>query len=211
MADEPYVPLLPLAVYAIVAANGHGVLWAALGALTASVVLLAAPRPFEVGLPNFLMRGAVLWFAVLAVAGAVVSAPSSWLQRDALAVAFSGFAVIAFASLPSTPFTEYWTRISARPRDWTRPSFRRANVITTMLWGATFAAIATSMLLASSINTTAASTIFNWLLPLAVVLAAVLRTRTIWNEVGDDAMEEALGREPLWDVGPHPGDGPTAE
>src|SRR6476469_9534954 len=210
VADEPYVPLLPLVVYAIIAAN-HGVFWAALGALTAAVVLLVSPRRTEVGLSNFLMRGAVLWFTVVTVAGAIVTAESSWVQRDALALAFSGFAVIALASLASTPFTEYWTRMNAPPRHWTRAPFRHANVLTTMLWGATFAAIATSTLVASTINTAAASTIFNWLLPLAVVLAAVLRTRSIWDDFVDEAMDEALGREPLWDVGPQPRDGPTTE
>ena len=200
MADEPYVPLLPWVVFAIIAAQGHGVFWAALAALVIAVAMLTRPRKIDVGVPNFLMRGAVCWFGVLAVAGAVVTAPSSWLQRYAIAADALGVAALSFASLLSTPMSEYWTRLLAKRRHWTRPSFRRANVHTTMLWGVTFTAIALSSVLGSTLGN--AETVFNWLVPLGLTVAAVHRTKLIWDEFVDDAMEETLGRESLWDVGP---------
>ena|SRR5689334_15118672 len=166
--------------------------------------MLLRPRKVDVGIPNVLMRGAFCWFGALTIAGAFLTTPSSWLQRYALAAAPIGFAVIAFASLLGTPFTEYWTRLGARQRDWTRPSFRRANVFTTMLWGAVFAAFAVSCFLAAALDTVAAQTIFDWLLPLALIMWAVHRTSVIWDVFVDDAMEERLGRDALWDVGHTP-------
>jgi hypothetical protein len=193
--------MLPWVVFAIIAAQEHGVIWAASGALIVVSAMLIRPRKVDVGTPNVLMRGALCWFGALAVAGAFATAPSSWLQRNAVAAAAIGFAIIAFASVLDTPFTEYWTRLGARQRHWTRPSFRRANVFTTMLWGTTFAAIAFSCLVATGLDSIPAETVFDWLLPLGLTIWAVHRTKVIWDDFVDDAMEERLGRDSLWDVG----------
>lgn len=199
VADEPYVPLLPWVVFAIIGVNGYGTAWAAAAAAAVAVLLLIAPRRAAVGVRNVLMRGAVAWFALLAV---LALSNVSWIDRFGLALSTSGFAVIAFASLASTPFSEYWTRLGARPRHWNRASFRRANVFTTMLWGAMFAAVAVSNIVAVLVDQPAASMIFNWLVPLGLGVYGAYRTRTCWNEFVDEMMEQTMSREPIWDESP---------
>lgn len=199
MIDEPYVPLLPWVVFAIVDGTTHdATVWAAIAACGMSLLLLLAPRRVSVGLPNVLMGGAVAWYGAFVIACLVWSDPGSWLDRYSLAASAIGFTVIAFGSLAGTPFTEYFTRLAARRRHWTLPSFKRANVQTTMLWGVLFAAAAASHVVAAAFHTAATNTIFNWLVPLGFGVFVAYQTRSRWIEFIEETIDDHSGPETLW-------------
>lgn len=140
----------------------------------ATALIVSVPS-FVAGRPKTLEVATILFFAVLAVViFATDPGPTSFLDRYARALAAGGLAVIAFGSLAlGTPFTEQYAREQV-PRDrWDSPLFKSLNRRFTALWGAVFVAMACSHVAAGAIDTHRAETIFNWVIPIALVVWAV--------------------------------------
>lgn len=187
MGDEPYAALLPWAVYAVVdRARGDGPLWAAIAALITVATLLVTSSRGERTTRNVLLLGAMGWFGALAVAGALHRSDTGFLAHDGRALSAAGFALIAFGSLAFTPAVEHYTRPHVRSRRWDDPAFQRLNVLLTVIWGATFAGIALVHLVGASMETPEASTVFNWVMPIALAAIAAHRSRICWDDFNDD-------------------------
>jgi len=191
MGDEPYAALLPWAVFAVIdRAQGGGPLWAGLGALITAIALLLTSSRGEAGPRNVMVLGALGWFGALVVAAALHRSGSGFIVHDGQALSASGFALIAFGSLTFSPAIEHYTRPHVRSSRWDDPAFHRVNVRITLIWGATFTGVALANFVAASIGTTAAYTLFDWVVPLALAAIAAHRSRIWWDDFNDDDLFE---------------------
>ncbi len=99
---------------------------------------------------------------------------NDFLARYGRAIATAGLALIAFGSLAvGHPFTAQYAREQVDRSVWDSETFRVLNRRFTALWGAAFLAMACSHVIAGAIDTRRAETIFNWLIPIALVVLAV--------------------------------------
>ena len=64
------------------------------------------------------------------------------------------------------------------------------NVQITLIWAATFTAIALSHFVATAFRTPEAFTVFNWVVPIALAAIAAHRSRMCWDDFNDDEMFE---------------------
>lgn len=191
MGDEPYAALLPWTVFAVVdRARGGGPFWAALGALIAALTLFATCGRADKRTRNTIVVGAIGWFGALAIAGAVHGSDTGFLAHYGRTLSAAGFAVIAFGSLAFTPAIKYYTRPHVRASSWDDPSYHRVNIMITLIWAATFTLISVAHLVAASIGTPEAFTVFNWVVPIALAAVAAHRTRVCWEDFNDEDMFE---------------------
>ena len=105
MGDEPYAALLPWIVFAVVdRAHGGGPLWAGIGALiTAVACSLTSSRIDGLRHGNVIVLGAIVWFAGLAVAGALTSSDTGFVADNGRALSAAGFASSRSARSRSRP------------------------------------------------------------------------------------------------------------
>jgi hypothetical protein len=198
VGDEPYSALLPWAVFALIdRAHGGGPLWAACGAMITAVALLATSSRRERPARSVIMIGAVVWFTGLAVAGAMYGAHTGLVAHDGRALSATGFAVLAFGSLAFTPASDYYLRPYVRTGRLDEGAYQRLNVLITLIWATTFTAIAASHVLAVALGSAGASTVFNWVVPMALTVVAAHRTRVGWDDFNDDDLFEP---DPLRDL-----------
>ena len=191
MGDEPYAALLPWIVFAVVdRARGGSPMWAGIGALITALTLLLTSSRDRRRFGNIIVLGGVVWFAGLAVAGALHGSDTGFIADNGRALSAAGFALIAFGSLAFTPALEYYTRPHVRSSSWDDPAFNRVNVQITLIWAATFTAIALSHFVAFAFRTPEAFTVFNWVLPIALAAVAAHRSRICWDDFNDDEMFE---------------------
>jgi hypothetical protein len=141
-----------------------------------AAIAIAVPG-FRSGHPKVLELGAVVAFAGFTVV-ALIADPSvtSWLERYARAIAATLLALIAFGSLALTPFTEQYARESVPKQFWSSPRFKRVNRELTLTWAVVFLAMVPPHIVAGIIDTRRGNTIFNWVIPIALVVYAVKRT-----------------------------------
>jgi len=141
-------------------------------------------------------------FAGLAITGAFDRHdPGGFLQRYHSALAVGALACFAVASLAFHPFTEQYAREVVQRKYWSTARFNRANVELTLMWAAVFAAIATSELAAGALDSRLATTIFNWVVPVGLVLIGVQQASTRWNDQFDEesmGLDAMLNQVELW-------------
>jgi hypothetical protein len=167
------IALAPWILFSVIARES--VELATVLALAGSIVI-AAPAVMA-GKPKILELGAVLAFAGFAVVLFGVDPGSAdTLHRYARGIAAGLLAVIAFGSLLFTPFTEQYARESIDPRFWNTAAFKAGNRRLTAMWGAVFAAMVPLHVIAGSIDTQRSNLIFNWVLPVLLVLWAAKRS-----------------------------------
>jgi hypothetical protein len=148
---------------------------AAIIALIGSVAI--AIRSVSATGPKLLEIAAVLAFVgFTAVAFTADASTAAWVARYARAIAASLLAVIAFASLLFTPFTEQYARETVAREFWSSPRFKLVNRKLTLMWALVFCAMVPSHLVAGAIDTRRANTIFNWVVPIILVIWAAKRT-----------------------------------
>ncbi|MBV8988379.1 MAG: hypothetical protein JO372_07435 [Solirubrobacterales bacterium] len=148
---------------------------AAIVGLIASIVISA--RSVLAGRPKLLELGAVLAFAGFTVASFIADPSAThWLERYARAIAALLLALIAFSSLLFVPFTEQYARESVPREFWSSPRFKQINRQLTLLWGFVFVAMMVSHVIAGAIDTRRGNTIFNWVVPVILIVWAVKRT-----------------------------------
>lgn len=151
---------------------------AAIGALVASVLIAA--RSIRAGGAKVLEVGAVLVFAgFVVVAFGADHATGAWVARYARAISAALLAAIAFGSLLVVPFTEQYARETVPRQFWSSPQFKQINRRLTALWGLVFALMVPAHVIAGAIDTHRANLIFNWAIPVALVLWAAKRTAAV--------------------------------
>ncbi len=174
-----YLAFVPWVLFSIV--TQHDTLAAAAVVPLVASIAISAPS-FAAGSPKLLELGAIAAFAGFTVV-ALGTDPMlhDWLTRYARAISAALLAVIAFASLLWTPFTEQYARESVPRELWSSPRFKQVNRQLTTMWGSVFLAMVPSHLIAGAIDTHRGDTIFNWVIPVVLVVWAVKRT----GEVAD--------------------------
>jgi hypothetical protein len=166
--SRPYLALVPWVIFTLVARRDSlsaATVAALVGAVLVSVPSLRARRP------KILEMASILAFAVFVIIALVINpGHSSVLDRYARAIAAATLAVIAFGSLLLTPFTEQYARESVPRQYWNSPRFKALNRRFTALWGTLFALMAVSHMIAGAIDTRRAETLFNWVIPIALLV-----------------------------------------
>ncbi len=169
-----YVALLPWVLFSLIAQ--HDTLKAAAVIALLAALGVAAPALLR-GRPKLLEIGAAVAFAGLtAAAFAADPVVADWIARYARAITAAALAAIAFGSLRFTPFTEQYARESVPPALWSSDQFSQVNRRLTTMWAWVFAATIPCHVLAGTIDTRRANTIFNWVIPVTIVVWAAKRT-----------------------------------
>jgi hypothetical protein len=207
MSPRVYLGLLPWIVFAIV---GHGSLegaaWAAAAALAAAVVILVmSARTHAVKDVEIF---AVALFTALMLWGASDQHDAHGiLQRYHSGIATGALACYAIASLAWQPFTEPYAREVVQKKYWKTARFTRANVELTLMWAAVFAAVAASQAAAGAIQTRLGSTVFTWVLPMALVLLGAQQATMRWHDQFDGesmSLDAVFNQVELWRDAPGP-------
>lgn len=180
-----FLALAPWAVFGALAERS-ALTTAAVCALILS--LLVAVRSARSGGLKILEVGAVVAFAGLAVAIALADPTTAdWLARYARAISAALLALIAFGSLLMVPFTEQYARAAVPASQWSSPEFKQINRGLTAMWGFVFTLMVPAHVAAGAIDTHRANVLFNWVVPIALVLWAVKRTDSVRETAGGGA------------------------
>jgi hypothetical protein len=179
-----YLAFIPWVVFTVVAQHSTLKL-AAVGALLASV--LVAARSVRAGGVKVLELGAVLAFvAFTVVAFTADPETAAFVDRYARAIAAGLLALIAFGSLLVVPFTEQYARETVPHQFWSSPQFTQINRRLTAMWGLVFATMVPAHVVAGALDTHRANLIFNWAIPIALVLWAAKRTARVSDNANND-------------------------
>jgi hypothetical protein len=179
-----YLAFVPWLLFSVI--DRHDSLLA--GALVALIAAIVIALPgIRAGRPKTLELGAIVAFAGFSLV-AVLTDPGAndWLARYARAIAAALLALIALASLLGTPFTEQYARETVDRRYWSSPVFKRINRELTLTWALVFAAMVPSHLVAGALDTQRANTIFNWVVPIVLIVWAAKRTERVSAAAGEN-------------------------
>ncbi|HTU97372.1 MAG TPA: hypothetical protein VMF14_16110 [Solirubrobacteraceae bacterium] len=169
-----FIALVPWVVFTILAQHVSLELGSLVALVAAAVIALPGLRA---GRPKLLEVGAVVTFAAFAVVSLIVAHHTgSDVARYARGIAAAALAVIAFASLLFVPFTEQYARERVDEQYWSSPRFKAINRKLTVMWGAVFAAMVPFHILAGALNRPGTNILFNWVVPVALVLWAIKRS-----------------------------------
>jgi hypothetical protein len=190
-----YVAFVPWLLFSVITTHAE-VRAAAVIALLAAI-LIAVPSLRD-GRPKALELGTIAAFAVFTVIALSADAETrDWLARYARGIAAALLALIAFGSLLRTPFTEQYARESVPEEFWSSPRFKSINRQLTTMWGFVFLLMVPSHIAAGAINTHRAATIFNWLIPVALVVFAIKRQEKISGQDDDSESPDPSLHSPL--------------
>ena len=179
-----YLAFIPWIVFTLVAQHSTLKL-AAVGALLASVVIAA--RSVRAGGAKVLELGAVLAFvAFTVVAFGADPATAAFVDRYARAIAAGLLSLIALGSLLVVPFTEQYARETVPRQFWSSPQFKQINRRLTAMWGLVFAAMVPAHVIAGALDTHRANLIFNWAIPIVLVIWAAKRTARVSDSAHND-------------------------
>jgi hypothetical protein len=129
---------------------------------------------------KLLELGAVIAFlGFTVVALAADHATGLWLARYSRAIAAALLALIAFASLLFTPFTEQYARDSVPRQFWSSPTFKATNRRLTTMWAWLFTAMVPFHVLAGVIDKKPTNILFNWVVPIGLILWGAKRSDAI--------------------------------
>jgi hypothetical protein len=170
-----YIALAPWILFTFI--NNHSSVKAAsVIALVASIVI-ALPAVIA-GRPKVLELGAVVTFVVFSIVAFVGDASTvHFMARYARGIAAGGLALIAFGSLLATPFTEQYARERVPRQYWGSPTFKAVNRRLTLMWGLVFTAMIPFHILAGVIDKPWANVVFNWVIPIYLIVWAAQRSQ----------------------------------
>jgi hypothetical protein len=169
-----YVAFIPWVLFTLI--TQHDTLKAAAVVALLGAGAIALPALLA-GRPKLLELGAVAAFVGFTVVAFTADASTAaWVARYARAIAAGLLALIAFASLLFTPFTEQYARDSVPRHLWSSPRFTAVNRQLTLMWAFVFTAMIPAHIIAGAVDTRRANTIFNWVIPIVLVMWAAKRT-----------------------------------
>jgi hypothetical protein len=175
-----YVAFVPWVLFSVITEHGEVQAAAVIALVAAAVISFPSIRA---GRPKALEIGTVAAFLAIAVIALVAdSTTRDWLVRYGRGVAAGLLALIAFTSLLRTPFTEQYARESVPEALWSSPRFKSINRQLTLMWGVVFLLMVPSHVIAGIIDTHRAFTIFNWVIPIALVVFAIKWTARVTDE-----------------------------
>ncbi len=180
-----YLAFIPWVLFALIAQ--HATLKPAAAVAMGVSTAIAVPALLK-GRPKLLELGAILAFGgFTVVAFNADPATSEWLARYARAIAAALLSLIAFGSLLFVPFTEQYARESVPRQFWCSPRFKQINRQLTTMWAVVFAAMVPAHVIAGAIDTHRANLIFNWAIPVVLIMWAAKRTAAASNDAGEEA------------------------
>jgi len=197
---------IPWLVFDLMSRSGNdGVTFAAMVAL-ASALAIAAPR-LRSRAQTTVENTSIVLFSGLAIAAAIASpGPDSALARAAVALTTGGLALVLLSSLLRVPATAEYARHCVRPSATESPRFSIINMTLTALWGTALALVAGSQAVAAFVGGHHVASIFGWLAPLGILLAAARATAGLWSDYHERETARDQGTSLvdglLWDIPP---------
>jgi hypothetical protein len=169
-----FVALIPWIVFSVLASHASLKLGSLLALVAAVVIAVPGVRA---GRPKLIEVAAVVTFiGFVVVAFLADGSTAHWVARYARGIAALILSLISFASLLFTPFTEQYARERVAEQYWGSLKFKEINRKLTTLWAFVFAAMVPFHVIAGAIDTKRGNIIFNWAIPLALVLWAIKRS-----------------------------------
>jgi uncharacterized membrane protein len=166
-----FLGFVPWIVFSLVAGPSTW-MWAALAALLCSLIL-SVPSWRSTRSIGVLDAAGLVFFGVLVVLALVL--PRATLQPiedRAQLLSSIVIAVVALGSLAvGRPFTEYYARQQTPREYWNSPTFKQINRVITAVWGLVFVLNALCDVAVASFG--ASSDVFNWVVPIVAIVAAV--------------------------------------
>lgn len=194
MSGSLALALLPWIVFVVAARTGGLGLGEAalLGCATATAV---TARAWRRGLPRHFELAAVAIFAGLAAVGFAVGTVSGRLDDFSRVLGGASLTLLVLGTLAlRRPFTEQYTRHLVPSTQAASSAFTRLNQSMSGCCALGAAGVTLSFVGGAVFGGSTATTIFNWLFPLALVLTCTWQVLRLWRlSVNDeDGEEEAL-------------------
>jgi hypothetical protein len=176
------VGFAPWIVFSFVAQRlaANGVAWSALIAIAMTVVaLLAARRKHG---PMFLNLVSLGLFGLIAVVGFTGGAAvDQWLFEWGRPLVGVVLGLVVLATAPVRPFTEEYARQSVPQQYWGSPTFRKINRVLSAVWGVAILVIGLAGVVVTQLDAHAVDPsrnglvdlVLNWVVPIAVIWAAI--------------------------------------
>jgi hypothetical protein len=175
-----YIALIPWVAFTLLAQHSTLKL-ASVAALVLAIAIMIRSL-MTTGL-KVLEVGAVLAFVGFTVVSfGADHAAGVWMARYSRAIAAGVLALIAFASLLFTPFTEQYARESVPREHWGSPTFKAINRRITLMWALVFTAMIPFHIAAGAIDKRPTNIVFNWVIPIGLILWGVKRGGVIADE-----------------------------
>ena len=178
-----YVAFVPWVLFTFVGERSTLVVGALVAFAVAVIIAFPATRAHH---PKALEIGAVVAFAGFSVVAIIADhSTTTFMARYARAIAAGLLALIGLTSLLiKAPFTEQYARESVPREFWSSPRFKEHNRRLTLMWTAVFLLMIPSHIAAGVIDTHRANTIFNWVIPIGLIVLAAKRTEAAGEESG---------------------------
>jgi hypothetical protein len=166
-----FLGFVPWIVFSVVAGPSTW-MWAAFAALVCSLIL-AVPDLRTSGSISILDAAALVFFAVLVVLALVLDrAALQPIEDRAQLLSSIVIAVVALGSLAvGRPFTEFYARKQTPQEYGGTPVFRQINRVITAVWGLVF--LLNALCDAAVGYWGANPDVFNWVVPIVAIVAAV--------------------------------------
>jgi hypothetical protein len=175
-----YIALVPWVLFTLLAQHSTLKLASVAALVVAAAIMLRSIRGAGFKLLEF---GAVFAFAgFTAVAFGADHSVGVWMARYSRAIAAAVLALIAFGSLLFTPFTEQYARDQVPREYWGSSQFKAVNRRLTMMWGLIFTAMVPFHIAAGAIDKRPTNIVFNWVVPIALILWGIKRSSAIADE-----------------------------
>ena len=166
-----FLGFVPWIVFSVVAGPSTW-MWAALAALLCSLIL-SVPSWRSTRSISVLDAAGLLFFGALVVLALTLDrATLQPIEDRAQMLSSIVIAVVALGSLAvGRPFTEYYARQQTPREYWNTPTFKQINRVITAVWGLVFVlnALCDAAVAYLGVNTD----IFNWVVPIVAIVAAV--------------------------------------
>jgi uncharacterized membrane protein len=166
-----FLGFVPWIVFSVVAGPSTW-MWAALAALLCSLIL-SVPSWRSTRSISVLDAAGLLFFGVLVVLALTLDrATLQPIEDRAQMLSSIVIALVALGSLAvGRPFTEYYARQQTPREYWNSPAFKQINRVITAVWGLVFVlnALCDAAVAYLGVN----ADIFNWVVPIVAIVAAV--------------------------------------
>ncbi|WP_433034988.1 hypothetical protein [Actinomycetospora sp. CA-053990] len=166
-----FLGFVPWIVFSVVAGPSTW-MWAALAALLCSLIL-SVPSWRSTRSISVLDAAGLVFFGALVVLALVLDrATLQPIEDRAQLLSSIVIALVALGSLAvGRPFTEYYARQQTPREYWNSPTFKQINRVITAVWGLVFVlnALCDAAVAYLGVN----SDIFNWVVPIVAIVAAV--------------------------------------
>jgi uncharacterized membrane protein len=166
-----FLGFVPWIVFSVVAGPSTW-MWAALAAFACSVIL-SVPGWRRTRSISVLDAAGLVFFGVMVVLALVLDrATLQPIEDRAQLLSSIVIAVVALGSLAvGRPFTEYYARQQTPREYWDSPTFKQVNRVITAVWGLVF--VVNSLCDVAVAYLGASPDVFNWVVPIVAVVAAV--------------------------------------